>query len=79
MRFSVLLHHRASQLPWVVVIFSAGSLGVLTLAAQTYGPGRGPNVSLPTNGNTFNPAQVARGEKAFAEQCASCHGPADLA
>ncbi len=79
MRISGLPHCRPPRLLWVVVawvvlILSAGSLGALTLAAQTNGPGRGPNISLPTNGNTFNPAQVARGEKAFAEQCGSCHG-----
>ncbi len=30
--------------------------------------------SNPTLGASFDPAQVARGEKAFGEQCASCHG-----
>jgi cytochrome c oxidase cbb3-type subunit 3 len=30
-------------------------------------------VPSPTSGTSFDPAQVARGEKAFAAQCASCH------
>ena len=37
------------------------------------GGGRGPAPS-PTSLNYFYPSQVSRGEKAFAAQCASCHG-----
>ena len=37
-------------------------------------PGAGQAVVSPTSGASFDAAQVARGEKAFGAQCASCHG-----
>ena len=53
---------------------------VSSLTAQGRG-GRGaitpagtPTVISPTSGASFDAAQVARGEKAFGAQCASCHG-----
>src|SRR4051812_12456523 len=47
--------------------------------AQGRGGGRGvvgaPGQAVsPTSGASFDAAQVARGEKAFGAQCASCHG-----
>jgi mono/diheme cytochrome c family protein len=36
--------------------------------------GMGNSAPSPTSGNSFDSAQVARGEKIFGEKCASCHG-----
>jgi mono/diheme cytochrome c family protein len=35
--------------------------------------GQGNSAPSPTSGTSFDPAQVARGEKTFEEKCASCH------
>ncbi len=35
--------------------------------------GIGNTPASPTSGTSFDPAQVARGEKTFGEKCASCH------
>jgi mono/diheme cytochrome c family protein len=35
--------------------------------------GQGDSAPSPTSGTSFDPAQVARGEKTFGEKCASCH------
>src|ERR1700744_1840853 len=70
----------------IKIVFVAGVSLLCTsfpLAAQGRGGrgGRGatgaPAAAASTNptlGASFDPAQVARGEKAFGEQCASCHG-----
>ena len=70
----------------IKIAFVAGVILLCTsypLAAQGRG-GRGGRGATgapasvasnnPTLGASFDPAQVARGEKAFGEQCASCHG-----
>lgn len=68
----------------IAVLAGAGLLCASSpLAAQGRGGrgGRGgsgattvPAVPSPTSGGSFDAAQVARGEKAFGAQCASCHG-----
>lgn len=50
----------------LVMAQGRGGRGVVSAAGQA--------VVSPTSGASFDTAQVARGEKAFGAQCASCHG-----
>jgi cytochrome c oxidase cbb3-type subunit 3 len=71
------------KIPFRVLLLASLCLVCATsrLAAQRGGSGRagrgvvgiGNSAPSPTSGASFDPAQVARGEKTFGEKCASCH------
>ncbi|HVY93921.1 MAG TPA: cytochrome c, partial [Bryobacteraceae bacterium] len=57
-----------------VCLLAAPSLIAQGRGGRGGGGGGGASVPSPTSSASFNAEQVARGEKAFAAQCGSCHG-----